>query len=754
MIYLAERDFSHLTNDELVKGIQALNLPGYIRTKAYGVDVRETLAQMTEMTIQLGVNMGLSPDDALKWARKLQESVSQSEFDSWVATLLDGGPSIFMNTLNELKTTYPKGAPGVALVRETDPAKIYVWNGSAWEDFGYYQGIELKDGTVTTSKLAESFWESLKVQDILKSLENNFKQNNLLNFSPAGYQDSSSNATVGSDGEITVLANGYYFITKTVSGDVKVGDTISVALKLTKRATATRVGLEFRNGTESISITDLNYAGSGWYVLEGVTVPANTTNIRLRVDNRQSSYVAKFNYYTLQKGANLQAKLLIDKQIEEIESKIPSQSILPITIPYLYPVGFRWTNNPLAHVITTDGKRGFYADFDVAKFKVTGKAYYVDPVNGDDTNPGSALKPFMSINTALNKPDIKELHLLEGVYSRTYSMSKVTHTGDLSIIGHGEVHITSNSSSVFSKNTTYANVYEATRGGIGNYAVDTTLKEAGVPIPMVKVNSVEEVNSTKNSYYYDGTKIYVRTYNDRNITGISLSDHGLILSSSMVNTIFEGGMDLYLENVTIYGSTNPLHARSTSSNDVLRVFGKDSNFLFSGDENKDAVMLQGTTLSIFQNCKAGHSLKDGFNYHARHGIIPKSIEINCQGFENGNDADDNDQGSTTHDGGSIIRVGGAYYRNKGANIAEDATGNTGTESLNLGVVGFESNSPMEARAVNFDCYDGVNMWLDGCVGYGSPYDIGQKGENGKLRIRNSALTTLEQLDGQRPFEHY
>ena len=152
---MAGTDFSHLTNDELIKGIKALDLPDYIRSKAYGIDVRETLAQMTEMTIQLGVNMGLSPDEALKWARKLQETVSQSEFDSWVATLLDGGPSIFMNTLSELQTTYPNGAPGVALVRETDPAKIYVWNGTAWEDFGDYQGIEVKDGTITTSKLSD-----------------------------------------------------------------------------------------------------------------------------------------------------------------------------------------------------------------------------------------------------------------------------------------------------------------------------------------------------------------------------------------------------------------------------------------------------------------------------------------------------------------------------------------------------------------------------------------------------------------------
>ena len=162
---MAGTDFSHLTNDELIKGIKALDLPDYIRSKAYGIDVRETLAQMTEMTIQLGVNMGLSPDDALVWARKLQETVSQSEFDSWVATLLDGGPSIFMNTLSELQSTYPNGAAGVALVRETDPAKIYVWNGSAWEDFGDYQGIEIKDGSVTSEKLSNKSVTDSKLAD-------------------------------------------------------------------------------------------------------------------------------------------------------------------------------------------------------------------------------------------------------------------------------------------------------------------------------------------------------------------------------------------------------------------------------------------------------------------------------------------------------------------------------------------------------------------------------------------------------------
>ncbi len=147
-------DFTHLSEEEKINGIKMTNVPQYIREKAYLTDFSETLAQLAEMIIQLGVNLSLDPDEALEWARKLQESVSQSEFDSWVATLLDGGPSLFFETKAALVAKHPNGAPGVALVRETDPAKIYVWNGTAWEDFGAYQGIEIKDRTVTSEKLA------------------------------------------------------------------------------------------------------------------------------------------------------------------------------------------------------------------------------------------------------------------------------------------------------------------------------------------------------------------------------------------------------------------------------------------------------------------------------------------------------------------------------------------------------------------------------------------------------------------------
>ena len=154
----------------------------YIKTKGYGVDVRLLIAQLAEhfslKTSQINqielffkdVMQELAEDKdfhslpEIAGARggfdtlgeRLNNTVSQTEFDSWVETLLDGGPSIFMDSLAELQSTYPNGASGVALVRETDPAKIYVWVGSSWKDYGDYQGVELRNGIVTLDKIEDS----------------------------------------------------------------------------------------------------------------------------------------------------------------------------------------------------------------------------------------------------------------------------------------------------------------------------------------------------------------------------------------------------------------------------------------------------------------------------------------------------------------------------------------------------------------------------------------------------------------------
>ena len=76
---MAGTDFSHLTTDELIKGIKALKIPDYIRSKAYGVDVRETLAQMTEMLMQLAYNQGMNPQQAQDWVSQLNNKITKGK---------------------------------------------------------------------------------------------------------------------------------------------------------------------------------------------------------------------------------------------------------------------------------------------------------------------------------------------------------------------------------------------------------------------------------------------------------------------------------------------------------------------------------------------------------------------------------------------------------------------------------------------------------------------------------------------------
>ena len=78
---MAGTDFSHLTDDEILNGIKTLNIPDYIRTKSYGIDVRETLAQMTEMLMQLAYNQGMSPQQAQDWVSKLNNKMDKNTTD-------------------------------------------------------------------------------------------------------------------------------------------------------------------------------------------------------------------------------------------------------------------------------------------------------------------------------------------------------------------------------------------------------------------------------------------------------------------------------------------------------------------------------------------------------------------------------------------------------------------------------------------------------------------------------------------------
>ena len=157
---MAGTDFSNLTNDELINGIRSLDLPDYIRSKAYGVDVRETLAQMTEMLMQLAYNQGMDPQQAQDWAMqlaKIDDKADQSFVDSQLSAIVSGAPKGTYTDLSALRAAYPTGTDGIFLVLQN--GHWYYWNEvtSSWTDGGVYQASGVADNSIKTFKTDFAF---------------------------------------------------------------------------------------------------------------------------------------------------------------------------------------------------------------------------------------------------------------------------------------------------------------------------------------------------------------------------------------------------------------------------------------------------------------------------------------------------------------------------------------------------------------------------------------------------------------------
>lgn len=238
------------------------------------------------------------------------------------------------------------------------------------------------------------------------------------------------------------------------------------------------------------------------------------------------------------------------------------------------------------------------------------------------------------------------------------------------------------------------------------------------------------------------------------------------------------GGKVYFENLICLEGSAPLSVEKQSGGSNIEIYAKNCKFFYSrsalatkhdnhgntkydGEGNivtelieNDVCMLYGTTLSIFQDCEASFGLKDGFGYHMGRNSLtpPKAIEINCIGVGNGNIEDGNDQGSTIHDGGSIIRVRDICTQNYGANYAD---AHSGTESWNIGCTGFESLCDYsnirisDAQNSNFLASDGAKVFCEGCVGFGSLYNVCATSA-GTIYLRNSRFEGTLTKNGMTP----
>ena len=250
--------------------------------------------------------------------------------------------------------------------------------------------------------------------------------------------------------------------------------------------------------------------------------------------------------------------------------------------------------------------------------------------------------------------------------------------------------------------------------GLGDYA------------ELVKRASAAEVEAAPGSWYLDGSNVlWVRTADGRApdadiwplIDGVGRAS---------------GNITVYLENLTFIGNA-PFWMRSTAAGQTPKLYAKDCVFKYATPGIAGGLRIEGVAEVYLQHCLAARNAQDGFNYHALNDVIPKVVEIDCVGRDNGPvGAADNDNGSSIHEGGTIVRVGGEYYRNAGPNVVDI----DGAQSWNLGCLAHDS----VAQAASDGFYSAGEMWLDGCRAWGNGTDV-MAAPGYALHLRDTTYTT-------------
>ena len=489
--------------------------------------------------------------------------------------------------------------------------------------------------------------------------------------------------------------------------------------------------------------SDLNFIARNIDVTESMTTNSGTAYVRIAFPPARAymTYFGKAQYHGQKFSAVIPSEVLdlsaIQSQIDSTKDKLVAESVPLVVLEE--PDGFSWKTSQLHGKIMTDNNGTYHVDYDVVVNKNDlGTVAYVSP-NGSDSNAGTINAPLANISTAYNN-GANTIYLMSGIYKRTQTLYGVEINRNINIIGLSDDVIIAPAVSNISFTSHSNNVWSGSASFLSNI-VDITNKTAdGHYIKYEAKTTAADVQATEGSWAIVSGVLYVHTIGDVEPTtanGILLLHSGQSTPTPMFKLT---GGNLYLENLTVIEGASPLHAQKQENGSIVRVYGKNCKFFYSRSTNNDVVMLQGISLSVFQNCEASFGLKDGFNYHEEQGIIPKAIEINCIGIGNGNVEDGNDQGSTIHDGGKIIRVKDICAHNYGANFADQGSD---TESWNIGCVGYESYCTASvSQNTNYLAYTGTKMFLDGCIGFGSRTNTytsagDSNSSAGKIYFRNS-----------------
>jgi hypothetical protein len=317
-------------------------------------------------------------------------------------------------------------------------------------------------------------------------------------------------------------------------------------------------------------------------------------------------------------------------------------------------------------------------DMDFTQFTSSSADIYVNHDTGNDTTgngtnetPYKTLKKAVDVVVAAVAGTYKIIVTSDSLFYRdeTIDLSNVLVDKILSIIPQNTTNkIIQTTAQQGLSWMAENNVWKTTRTSTAGVFDITTTDENGLYIPYTAVFSIALCKSTANSWYTDGSLVYVNT---KNGSAPTMSDTLILVASGYPRFTLEGTSKLYLKNIHSYtGLTNGNGFAITGTiadGDGVGTVVCDGCVFCGGDLTTNVAAL-GNALSINNikktymfNCIAANAKIDAFNYHAdgvdaskKRGIFV--LEYNCKAYNVGYQSTNTSTNCTTcHDGMSVIR---------------------------------------------------------------------------------------------------
>jgi hypothetical protein len=316
--------------------------------------------------------------------------------------------------------------------------------------------------------------------------------------------------------------------------------------------------------------------------------------------------------------------------------------------------------------------------------------FWVDPVNGSDSNTGALNDPFQTIRGVFqNASGLGVVWLMPGEYTVRFDVRASDNTVSAGTLARAvRIKAWAGPGTVIFRGagdqggdmtwtqTPAASTYDATPSG-SETAVHIIFHEDNRDVQIQWYSSAANANAVASGWFQDGTtkKIYIR-HQDIDFSLPGNADRLEIVYSPATNHLCFGAT-IYLEGVTFRGGNQfDVLYESSGGTDFRPVFfARHCKWQYLGYHN----LASSGGLTLLQDCISEYSLGgDGFNYTDSNSPAQKceAIEIDCIGRYNGVqeyslfDGDRNKQGSSIHQTSVILRVNGNYYGNYGQNIAD------------------------------------------------------------------------------------